>query len=258
MRELGSLLAKRETKVAVEFHHLNHRVRCFAHIINICSSHIISSMTSVSEGYLSELDVPVESKPTICDDLDEPDDCEPDVDDDIDELKLDDWYDDGDDPELKEWFAGIKRDPLRRARRIIRLLRSSDSRRDGFRDFIILGNEREWFYEKKNGKRSLVQVPVLQPLRDVKTRWDSVYMMVERLRQLRPVSSSFISGSQRASVIKYLLQAIDRYLDTDLSEFAHFKLSEYDWYVLEGLETVLSVSHLINPRTGAHIRTDSS
>ena len=29
---------------------------------------------------------------------------------------------------------------------------------------------------------------MLQLLRDVKTRWDLVYTMLERLRQLRPVS----------------------------------------------------------------------
>jgi hypothetical protein len=33
----------------------------------------------------------------------------------------------------------------------------------------------------------VVQVPNLGLLRDVKMRWDSVYMMLERLRQLRPV-----------------------------------------------------------------------
>jgi hypothetical protein len=31
---------------------------------------------------------------------------------------------------------------------------------------------------------------VLQPLRDVKTQWDSVYKMLERLRELRPVCLS--------------------------------------------------------------------
>jgi hypothetical protein len=68
-------------------------------------------------------------------------------------------------------------------------LRSSDQRREGFRTFIELGNSRNWFKDPRDDK-SVVQVPMLQPLRDVKTRWDSVYMMVRRLRALRPVSSS--------------------------------------------------------------------
>lgn len=44
----------------------------------------------------------------------------------------------------------------------------------------------------------------------------------------------------------------------DLADFSHWKLSELDWYILEGLETVLSVSRLLDPRTGAHMTTDSS
>jgi len=49
MQELQSLLAKCETAVIVDFYHLNHHIWYFAHIINICTSHIISSMTSVSK-----------------------------------------------------------------------------------------------------------------------------------------------------------------------------------------------------------------
>jgi hypothetical protein len=113
------------------------------------------------------------------------DDIDPDCD--INELDLDGYDGHGD----SEWFAGIKRDPLKRARRIIRLLRSSDQRREGFRKFIRDGNERQWFFEKtESGKRRPVQVPLLQLLRDVKTRWDSVYMMLQRLRLLRLVSLS--------------------------------------------------------------------
>jgi len=43
-----------------------------------------------------------------------------------------------------------------------------------------------------------------------------------------------------------------------LADFSHWKLLELDWYILEGLEMVLSVSHLLNPWTGAHVTTDSS
>ena len=140
-------------------------------------------MTSVSERYLSDLNVPVdpdESDPTICHD-DELDDDDVDLDDDdFPELKLDgDHYHDGGNSNLKDFFAGVKRDPLRRARRLVRLLRSSDSRRQGFQNFIRLGNQQKWY-----------SVPEKQLLRDVKTRWDSVYAMLERLRELRLVSSS--------------------------------------------------------------------
>jgi hypothetical protein len=192
MQELESRLAERETAVRFDFDHLKHRVRCYAHIINICSSHIISSVTSVSKRYLSDLKLPVDTDRIFCAENDDDlDDDDVDAGEDIAELQLDDCYDAHGDADLEEWFAGIKRDPLRRARRVIRLLRSSDQRKERFREFIQAGNERNWFTRKdENGKRVTVQVPELQPLRDVKTRWDSVYTMLERLRALRPVSSS--------------------------------------------------------------------
>ena len=40
-----------------------------------------------------------------------------------------------------------------------------------------------------------VQVQHLQLLRDVKTRWDSVYYMIRRLRLLRPVSRDYFLSS---------------------------------------------------------------
>ena len=185
MRELESLLTERETDITIDFDNLNHHVRCYTHIINICSSHIISSVTS-SKTYVSLHNVSHDL--TTCNDSqDEPDDD----DDDIDELELADCYIDGGILELKRWFEGIRRDPLRCARRVIRLLRSSDQHREGFRIFICDRNEHNWFTRKdKNGKRVPTKVSVLQPLRDVKTRWDSVYLMLRRLRELRPVHLS--------------------------------------------------------------------
>jgi hypothetical protein len=78
MQKLESLLTERETAIAVDFDHLKHCVRCYAHIINICSSHVISSMTSVSKPYISKLKVPVDSNFIFCgdseDELDDDDD----------------------------------------------------------------------------------------------------------------------------------------------------------------------------------------
>src|SRR5712692_8911016 len=144
MQELQSLLAKHETAVGLDFNHLKHHIWCYAHIINICSSHIISSMTSVSEWYLSNLKVPADTDRMFCaeddDDLDDSD-INSDADEDIAELRLDGCYDAHGDADLEEWFAGIKRDPLRHACRVIRLLCSSDLCKQNFREFIQSRNE---------------------------------------------------------------------------------------------------------------------
>jgi hypothetical protein len=63
----------------------------------------------------------------------------------------------------------------------VRVLRSSSSRRDAFDQHIRDGNEKGWF-----------DVGQLQLLRDVKTRWDSVYYMLRRLRELQPVCCYYV------------------------------------------------------------------
>lgn len=190
MKELQSLLDGHEAGIAVNFDHLNHRVRCYAHIINICSSHIIMSLASPKK-YNSGLKA-LDADGMVHGDSDsESDDDGTDRGRIVDELELGNCYNDRNDGVLSRWFSGIKRNPLGRARRVIRLLRSSDQRRSGFRDFIKDGNSGKWFFVKDDkGKCKQVTVPELHPLRDVKTRWDLVYLMLERLRCLRPVSSS--------------------------------------------------------------------
>jgi len=197
MQALQTLFAKRELKFSAS----NNRVRCFAHIINLCSSHVIAAFT------------PNSSRPSNNEFDDGQDTSE--SDDGVDDLVADPWqdseydsecdseYDPNLDPEDAEglcdrtsrrtaWSAGLKLNPLGRARRIIRTLRASDQRRQRFSKFIDDGNKHGWFHARdKNGKRipgQTVQLRNVQLLRDVKTRWDSVYLMLQRLRELRAVS----------------------------------------------------------------------
>jgi hypothetical protein len=113
-----------------------------------------------------------------------------DLDDDSDEADVQVPNLNDDRTKFKEWSAGIKRDPLRRARKVIRLLRSSNQCKQSFKNCIRDGNERDWFTVKDDkGKRAVVRVPDLQLLRDVNMRRDSVYMMLQRKRLLRPFSN---------------------------------------------------------------------
>jgi len=61
MQSLQMLLDKCEVGTKVNFNHLDNRVRCYAHIINICCLHIIASVTSIPKLYLSDLKVPISS-----------------------------------------------------------------------------------------------------------------------------------------------------------------------------------------------------
>ena len=74
---------------------------------------------------------------------------------------------------------------IAQARAVVRAIRGSGSCRDAFDEVIKDGNAKGWFKEGRPPK--IVKVKQLQLLRDVCTRWDSVYKMLTRLRDLRPV-----------------------------------------------------------------------
>ena len=79
----------------------------------------------------------------------------------------------------------IARDTIAHARAVVRVIRGSGMRRDAFDDVIKNGNSKGWF---KGGQPPMtIQVPRLQLLRDVRTRWDSEFYMLNRLHELHPV-----------------------------------------------------------------------
>ena len=125
------MLAECELATMVNFDPLNHRIQCYAHIINICSSHIISSMTSTSTSYLAQLKVPSDSNYTMHGDSNNESDDGDDPHHGVDELDLElglysDLYNDLGAFKYESWVAGIKHDPLRRTQKLIRILHASD------------------------------------------------------------------------------------------------------------------------------------
>jgi hypothetical protein len=80
----------------------------------------------------------------------------------------------------------VPSNPIALARSVVGAIQASGMRRDAFDDLITNGNAKGWFRQGQPPR--VVQVPHLQLLRDVQTRWDSVYHMLKRLRIMRPVS----------------------------------------------------------------------
>ena len=91
------------------------------------------------------------------------------------------------DPELQTFSEAAQRDPIALGRVVVRAVRASGQRRDHFLSVIRDGNIKKHFLL---GNRVEVIVPKLQLLRDVKTRWDSIFFMISRLRIMRPVGCS--------------------------------------------------------------------
>jgi hypothetical protein len=98
--------------------------------------------------------------------------------------------------------------PIAKARAAVRAIRGSGLRRCAFDDVVRDGNANRWF--KQGQPPKIVQLKQLQLLRDVRTRWDSVYQMLKRLREMRPVSCTF------GSILFLLSNIFDRPLITFL------------------------------------------
>jgi hypothetical protein len=75
--------------------------------------------------------------------------------------------------------------PIGVARGVVRAVRVSGKRRDAFDEVIRDGNQKSWF--KVGQPPKAVVLKELQLLQDVRTRWDSVYLMLNRLREMRLV-----------------------------------------------------------------------
>jgi hypothetical protein len=120
-------------------------------VINICCQHIIAEFTDIELG--DELTSFAPSAPHT-------------------------------DVEVQDFTAAVKRDPIALGRVVVRTIRASGQRRAKFTEVIQHGNLTKHFFL---GDRVEIIVPDLQLIHDVRTRWDSIYFMIRRLRVLRPV-----------------------------------------------------------------------
>ena len=129
--------------------------RCFPHVINICCQHIVVEFTDAAL-----VDVEASFDPAA-----------PHM-----------------NPDLQMFEEAVKRDPIALGRVVVRTVRASGQRREHFCAVIKEGNSNKHFFL---GDRVDIIVPDLQLLRDVKTRWDSIFFMISRLRVMRPVCGYF-------------------------------------------------------------------
>ncbi|KIK17362.1 hypothetical protein PISMIDRAFT_49373, partial [Pisolithus microcarpus 441] len=90
---------------------------------------------------------------------------------------------------------------------------------EAFTDILKTGNDKGWFVDEGNNP---VTLPVVELLHDVRTCWDSVYCMINRLRTLKQALDYFF------------LVALHR-------DIADKQLDDMDWQVLQDMEVVLEV-----------------
>lgn len=178
------LLAERE--LPLEFQAQDRRIMCFPHVINICVQHVLNSFS----------------------------------DPDLEKVALA-WVDAFDDGAVDKdlYIEAVKKNPLVLGRVIVRVIRASGLRRDEFSIAVKTGNLQAWF---KTPAGETVVVPETQLLRDVRTRWDSTYFMVNRLRALRLAVDWFLSMPTQ-------------------NDIADHKMTDIEWFVLRDYESILDV-----------------
>ena len=158
MRELSNLLEARD----IDFDPVDRKVMCYGHVIDLSSGRVIDAVTSTKAIDWDELP---ELVPADDDDDDDEDDEE------------DNGGDNNGEPNI--------RDPIALARSVVRVIRASGARRDAFDIVIDNGSARGLFKQGHPGE--VVILKKLQLLQQVRTRWDSVYSMLRRLREMQPV-----------------------------------------------------------------------
>ena len=142
-------LARIFAKHDIPFNTCDRRIMCFAHAVDLCSGRVVSAVSAVSA--------------------------------------VSGGHDDSGDSSSSSDDSTAEPNLIAKARAAVRVIRGSGMRRDGFDKTVEEGNANGWF--KVGTSPETVQLPKLQLLRDVRTRWDSVHHMLKRLRDMRPVWS---------------------------------------------------------------------
>ena len=152
---------------AIVFDPKDSRIACFPHIINICVQHTLEALAAnVVTARASNDDG--SNNDGSNDDGSNDDDSE----------------DDGSDDEGCTVHARVPDDLLVKVRKLIKAIRASGQRQAEFSGVIESGNKAGWW---KSAEDMPAQIKPLKLILDVKTRWDSTYQMLIRLRMFKQV-----------------------------------------------------------------------
>ncbi|TFK69444.1 hypothetical protein BDN72DRAFT_767887, partial [Pluteus cervinus] len=166
MVELAKLLERK----GISFDHHGNRIRCFPHVINIAVKTGLKYITNVDP----TTDVEVSAEEIAEGQTRRP---PPTID--------------------TDYIKALQSDVLAAVRKLAVGCRASHMRREVLRKVIIEGNEKGWF----NGQK----LPEVNLLRDVDTRWSSIYLMGRRVRELYPAVKIMLSQDEHKDIRHLLL-----------------------------------------------------
>lgn len=120
----------------------------------------------------------------------------------------------------EKYLEAVERNPVALRRDIVRAIHASGLQRDEFDKIVVTGNLQQWF---RSPAGEVVQLPEAQLLRDVKTRWDSIFYMLNRLLALPLAIECFLSLPAQ-------------------KDLAKFKMIDAEWFVLQDYAKILEVN----------------
>ncbi|KAH8073394.1 ribonuclease H-like domain-containing protein, partial [Cristinia sonorae] len=112
------------------------------------------------------------------------------------------------------YAAALKRDPISLTRKLVKVLRSSWGRRQGLRDTIADGNRRQFFRDGKEIKHQ-------ELLRDVDTRWSSLFLMINRLIELYEAIDTYLNKAEQRSIRNHALSDMELRVLLDIRQLLH-------------------------------------
>jgi hypothetical protein len=146
-------LERRLKERDIDFDATDRQIMCYGHVVNLSSGRVVEGVTNLAAADRDE-DFSGAPPPEL--------------------------------PDQQTYEDAIARDPVALGRNVVRAIRASGKLRDAFDELIVKGNSGKWFVVNNEP----LQLRTVQLLRDVRTRWDSVYYMLNRLRELRLVRCS--------------------------------------------------------------------
>lgn len=137
-----------------------------------------------------------------------------------------------------EYEIVLDGDPVAKCRCLVTVCRASGQCREDLQATIKEGNISKSF---PNGR----QIRTVQLLRDVDTRWSSIYLMIDRVLELYPVSTSLLYYQMQISHF-WCLQAIDVLLNKVKYKDIHKNLlDEVELRVLRDIAEFLKIPHAV-------------
>ena len=213
-----------------------HCIMCFPHVVHICVMHVIKQFTKSSQqGPDGFDDDETDELVDLGEVLEAAERTEEDSDSGEEDL--------ADVPEGPPWDESqqtyeqaLRHKPLDLVRRIVHAIRASNQRWEFLRQVILDANKSGRF---KDASGKPMKIPVHKLPLNVKTHWDSTYLMINRVLKARPVRIVSLCHIVHVSCRR---KAIDVYLSSpENRDLSRLRLKQQEWAVIEDLAKILEV-----------------